>query len=149
MPLTDKNIASTKTAPAAKNTPTKAAKVRTAGDTSKAKPAIAAKLGIELKTLETMSICWIPFPMTSIEKDVMTRVAEARSTDTKEELVYAILSKKARETFDKDFAGYKAEADTIVKKVVAEKTIEQLEKEAEAAQKKLAETLAALKMKKG
>ncbi len=54
---------------------------RTAGDTSKAKPAIAKDLKIALAILQPKTICWVPFPMDADLKRLVTMVAAARSTD--------------------------------------------------------------------
>lgn len=123
---------------------------RTPGDTSKAKPQIAKDLGMTEAALREMSICWVPFPMSSDLKRTIENVAIVRTTDPKaaykvHTVLWNILNDAMTEELVKKLEEEGKEAN---RKTLADMNEEELAKKAKAAQAAYEKIMAELASRK-
>lgn len=126
------------------------AKVRTPGDTDKAKPQIAIDLKMSLAALEDMTLCWVPMPQTDEVKRIMEDVAIVRTTEDwtcKARTVYSEILQAALtpELLEK----LKEEGKGANRKTLADMNETELEKKAAAAKREFDRIMAEMAARKG
>ena len=122
---------------------------RKAGDTPKAKAAIAKDLGMAYTDLLEQSICWVPVALTTETKYLLADVAAARNIGNDVTVhptkVHAILADLCQKAIEANRIAFQEEAKAIVRQAAIEKDQPALEREVALLERRIATAQAALK----